>query len=225
MTPPLAQLQNQLIISCQAPVNSPLHQPAMIAAMAQAACNQGAAAIRVDTPAHVRAVKAVLPHIPIIGLWKQTLPGSSVYITPRWQEAEAIIEAGAEIIAIDATDRPRPDGQDLAALIDQIHRRDRLVMADIDTVANGIAAAQLGADLVGTTLYGYTEETQGLAPPGYDLLRQLRQQISVHLICEGGIASPSMVAQAFELGADAVVVGTAITGIDLQVQAFKQSCP
>jgi N-acylglucosamine-6-phosphate 2-epimerase len=113
----------------------------------------------------------------------------------------------------------------LGALIDQIHHRDRLVMADIDTVANGITAAQLGADLVGTTLYGYTEVTQGFSPPGYDLLHQLSQKVSVPLICEGGIGSPSMVAQAFEVGAYAVVVGTAITGIDLQVKAFKQSCP
>ncbi|HEY9596756.1 MAG TPA: acetylmannosamine-6-phosphate 2-epimerase, partial [Cyanophyceae cyanobacterium] len=99
---PIQALRNGLIISCQAPVDSPLHDPLVIAAMAGASVNQGAVGIRIDTPAHVKAVRQQCPTIPIIGLWKQMLPGFEVYITPQFHHAEAIALAGADIIAIDA---------------------------------------------------------------------------------------------------------------------------
>ena len=159
---------------------------------------------------------------PIIGLWKQLSLGSEVYITPRFEDAAAIATAGADIIAIDATLRKRPGGETLLSLIEKIHLRlGKLVMADVDTIENAVAAADAGADLVGTTLYGYTNETKHLVPPGYSLLAELVQQLDIPAICEGGIASPKMARKALEMGAYAVVVGTAITGIDLQVQAFS----
>jgi len=213
-------LQGGLIVSCQAPAESPMHQPEVIAAMAEAAVNQGAIAIRLDTPAHVKAVRQKIS-LPIIGLWKRQIPGFEVYITPQFDHAAAIAQAGADSIAIDATARSRPNQETVATLIERIHTElGKLVMADVDTLAAAIAAADAGADLIGTTLYGYTAETQHLRPPGFDLLAELVKNLQVPIICEGGIASPQMAKHALDLGAYAVVVGTAITGIDLQVKAY-----
>lgn len=207
-----------LIISCQAPIDSPLHEPAVIAAMAEAAINQGAVGVRIDTPAHIEAVRRRTTK-PIIGLWKQQIPGFDVYITPQFHHAAAISEAGADMIAIDATLRDRPDGETVAGLIAQIHALGKPVMADVDTLEAAIVAVKSGADVIATTLYGYTAQTQHLTPPGFDLLKQL-VTLEVPVICEGGIASAQMARQALDLGASAVVVGTAITGIDLQVKAY-----
>ena len=212
-----------LVVSCQAPVDSPLHEPAVIAAMAQAAVNQGAAGVRIDTPTHVAAVRSRLDQ-PIIGLWKRQIPGFDVYITPQFHHAAKIAEAGADVIAIDATLRDRPNGATIADLIAQIHADlNKPVMADIDSLEAAIAAVAAGADCVGTTLYGYTAETQHLSPPGFDLLTELVKTLKIPVICEGGIASPEMASRAIELGATTVVVGTAITGIDLQVKAYRSA--
>lgn len=217
----LQSLQGKLIVSCQAPSDSPLYEPAVIGAMAQASANRGAAGVRIDTPAHVAEVRQRVT-VPIIGLWKQQIPGFEVYITPQFHHAEAIARAGADIIAIDATLRERPEGETVESLIARIHTDlGRAVMADVDTLEAAIAAAQAGADVVGTTLYGYTPATQGQKPPGFDLLADLAKTLEVPVICEGGVSSPAMAKQALDLGAYAVVVGTAITGIDLQVQAYR----
>ncbi len=216
-------LRNGLVVSCQAPADSPLHNPEVIAAMARAAMNQGAVGVRIDTPEHILAVRRRCPSAPIIGLWKQSIPGYEVYITPQFLHAEAIALAGADIIAIDATLRKRPGGKPVEGLIDRIHKElDKPVMADVDTLESAIRAANAGADLVGTTLYGYTRPTQHLSPPGFDLLEQLVERQAVPVICEGGIASPQMAQAALKRGAYAVVVGTAITGIDAQVKAYRQ---
>ena len=215
------RLQHGLIVSCQAPADSPMHHSMVIAAMAQASLNQGAVGVRLDTPEHVQAVRE---HItaPIIGLWKQPIPGFEVYITPQFHHAEAIAQAGADIIAIDATLRDRPGGETLETLIDRIHRElGKAVMADVDTLEAALAAANAGADLIGTTLYGYTAATSHETPPGFALLAQMVAAIDVPVVCEGGIASPQMAQHAVTLGAYAVVVGTAITGVDLQVNAYN----
>jgi N-acylglucosamine-6-phosphate 2-epimerase len=222
----LKSIQSGLIVSCQAPINSPLHNPKIIASIAQACVNQGAKAVRIDTPSHVKAVKEIMPEIPVIGLWKQQNLGSSVYITPRFQDAVAISEAGAEIIALDCTQRLRPGQNRVPEIIDKIHRQlGKLVMADIDTMENAIFAAESGADIIGTTLYGYTEETQHLSPPGYDLLSSLVEKLTIPIICEGGIATPEMAQKALQLGAYAVVVGAAITGIDILASKFQAVFP
>ncbi|MDX2239138.1 MAG: N-acetylmannosamine-6-phosphate 2-epimerase [Leptolyngbyaceae cyanobacterium bins.302] len=213
------QMKGGLIVSCQAPVGSPMHEPSVIAAMAQASINQGAVGVRIESPAHVEAVRSRVS-APIIGLWKQQIPGFDVYITPQFHHAAAIAQAGADIIAIDATSRPRPEGETLESLIQRIQAElGKPVMADVDTLDNAIAAVQAGADIVGTTLYGYTQETHHLKPPGFDLLAQL-VELDTFVICEGGIASAQMAKQAIVLGANAIVVGTAITGVDLQVKAY-----
>ena len=216
-------LRHGLIVSCQAPVDSPLHEPMVIAAIAQAAINQEAVGVRIDTPDHISAVRQKVK-APIIGLWKQQIPGYEVYITPQFHHAAAIAQAGADIIAIDATLRNRPGNETVASLISLIHNElGKPVMADVDTIEAAIAAAAAGADLVATTLYGYTAQTQHLSPPGEDLLTQMVEQLNIFTICEGGISSPQMARRALNLGAYAVVVGTAITGIDQQVKAYQQA--
>jgi N-acylglucosamine-6-phosphate 2-epimerase len=218
----MQSLQHKLIVSCQAPVDSPLHDPTVIAAIAQAAIDRGAAGLRIDTPAHIQAVRQ-RTSAPIIGLWKRQFEGFEVYITPQADQAKAIALAGADIIAIDATLRARPGGETVASLVDSIHRLGKPVMADVDTLESAIAAAAAGADLVGTTLYGYTQQTRHLNPPGFDLLKQMINELSIPVICEGGIASPTMAKQALDFGAYAVVVGTAITGIDAQVKSYCET--
>lgn len=215
-------LEKRLIVSCQAPIDSPLHDPQIIAAIAQASVLQGAAGVRIDTPSHVKATRKKVPQTPIIGLWKQQIPGYEVYITPRFQDAVAIAEAGADIIAIDATLRDRPEGETVSHLIAKIHKDlGKLVMADIDDLESAMKAVEAGADIVGTTLYGYTRSTAQNNPPGWELLSQIAEKLDVPVICEGGVSSPEMAKKALDLGAYAVVVGTAITGIDLKVQAFQ----
>lgn len=219
------RLQGGLIVSVQAPEGSPMRHNDVIAAMAEASLNNGAVGVRLESPEHIGAVRRRCPDALIIGLWKRTFPGSSVYITPRWQEIQAVWAAGADVIALDATERMRPDGEALETLVRRA--REDLgapLMADIDSVANGLRAAELGCPWVGTTLYGYTEATAQQAPPAWGLLPQLRQQLPADtlLICEGGIASAQQARQALDTGADAVVVGTAITGVDLQVAAYRR---
>lgn len=212
-----------LIVSVQAPEGSPLRDPQVIAAMADASLRNGASGVRLESPEHIGAVRRRCPDALIVGLWKRTFADSAVYITPGWEEIRAVWAAGADVVAIDATERVRPQAADLAGLIERARSElGAVLMADVDTLANGLQAAQLGCSWVGTTLYGYTEATADQRPPGWQLLQDLRRDLppGVALICEGGVTCAEQARQALELGADAVVVGTAITGIDLQVAAY-----
>lgn len=223
MLPSNEVLDQGLIVSVQAPPGSPMRDPDVIAAMADASLRNGAVGVRLESPEHIGAVRRRCPDALIIGLWKCTFPDSSVYITPGWREIQAVWSAGADVIAIDATARPRPQRQTLEDLIQRARVELRApLMADVDSIENGLRAASLGCDWVGTTLFGYTEETSAQQPPGLSLLPELRHQLktSVRLVCEGGIASPDAARSALKAGADNVVVGTAITGVDLQVAAY-----
>ena len=117
MIPGSEQLDQGLIVSVQAPLGSPMRDPEVIAAMADAALRNGAVGVRLESPEHIGAVRRRCPEALIIGLWKCTFPDSSVYITPGWREIQAVWSAGADVIALDATQRPRPDQQSLADLI------------------------------------------------------------------------------------------------------------
>ena len=223
MIPGSEQLDQGLIVSVQAPLGSPMRDPEVIAAMADAALRNGAVGVRLESPEHIGAVRRRCPEALIIGLWKCTFPDSSVYITPGWREIQAVWSAGADVIALDATQRPRPEQQSLADLIQRCRTELRApLMADVDSIANGIHAADLGCEWVGTTLFGYTEDTADQKPPAIQLLPELRHELktSVRLICEGGISTPTAARDALAAGADNVVVGTAITGVDLQVAAY-----
>lgn len=208
----ISGLQGGLIVSCQAAPTDPLYGPHHMAAMACAAQIGGAVGIRANGPADIQAIKAATP-LPVIGIVKQEYPGSSVYITPTLAEVAQVVAAGAEIIAIQLTDQARPDGMTNAALIAAVRQSypDLLVMADISTLAEGLAAAALGVDLVATTLSGYTPYSRQLAGPDLALIAELASRISQPVIAEGRISTPAEARAALEAGAHAVVVGTAIT--------------
>jgi N-acylglucosamine-6-phosphate 2-epimerase len=224
--PERQELTGGLIVSVQAPEGSPMRDSAVIAAMAEASLNQGARGVRLESPEHIGAVRRRCPDALIVGLWKRTFPDSPVYITPGWEEIRAVWAAGADVVAMDATDRPRPGKQRLEEMIQRCARElGAPVMADVDSVRNGLVAAKLGCRWVGTTLFSYTEATSGMKPPAWDLLAPLRQQLpaDVSLICEGGITSGCQATRALREGADAVVVGTAITGVDQQVMGYVRT--
>jgi len=216
-------LRGKLVVSVQAPAGGPLDDPYVIAAMARAAIENGAAALRIQSERHIRAVKAALD-APVIGIVKRTYPDFEPYITPTEMEVEEIARAGAEIVAFDATRRKRPSGTDIRRLIEAIHRNGLIAMADCATFDDGVAAVAAGVDILATTLCGYTRETKGFSLPSLALVDQFAQLHS-YVICEGGIDSPEAARAAFEAGADAIVVGTAITGIDRLVRRFIEATP
>ena len=218
------RLDGGLIVSVQAPQGSPCHATEVITAMAAASMANGAAGVRLNSPEHVAAVRRCCPEALIIGLWKRPHLNSPVIITPRYEDLAAVWLAGADVVALDATDRPRPGGGNLEAMVTRAKEElAATLMGDIDTLANAERAAAMGCDWVGTTLYGYTPATAHQRPPGLELLRPLREQLSIPVLCEGGIATPRQARQAMDLGATAVVVGTAITGIDQQVNCYSQA--
>ncbi len=205
----IARLRGGLIVSCQALPHEPLHGAEIMARMALAAWQGGAVGIRANTPADIRAIRARVP-LPLIGLYKAG--DADVYITPTLEHARAVIEAGADIVALDATGRPRPDGRSLVQVITALHDdHHALVMADVSTVAEGVAAAQMGADLISTTLSGYTPYSPQQDGPDLALVAALAARVAVPVIAEGRISTPALARAALEAGAFAVVVGAAIT--------------
>jgi N-acylglucosamine-6-phosphate 2-epimerase len=207
----LAKLRHGLIVSCQALPDEPLYGAGHMAAMARAAAMGGAVAIRANSPADIAAIRAAVT-LPIIGLYKVDLPGFEVRITPTLDHAREIAEAGADLIALDATLRPHPGGLTAAELIARVHATTgRPILADISTLEEGLAAAQAGAAVVATTLSGYTDYSPDQAEPDFELIRQLAPALATPLIAEGRITTPEQAAHALALGAHAVVVGSAIT--------------
>jgi putative N-acetylmannosamine-6-phosphate epimerase len=200
-----------LIVSCQARPDNPLHGPHFMAAMARAAEHGGAVGIRANGPADIAAIRAATA-LPLIGLFKVQRPGTEVTITPDFAAAAQVARAGADWIAVDATDRVRP-AEGVPALIARIHAKlGCRVLADVATEAEGVAAAAAGADAVATTLSGYTAETAHRAGgPDLDLVAALAAALHVPVVAEGRFWTPEQVAAAFACGARAVVVGTAIT--------------
>lgn len=199
-----------LIVSCQAKADNPLHGPQFMAAMARAAEAGGARGIRANGPQDIAAIRAVTD-LPIIGINKQWLESYEVYITPDFASARAVVEAGADIIALDATSRSRPK-ESLEELIGLIHTKlKKPVFADISTLEEGLQVAELGVEYIATTLAGYTPYTLWMDEPDFALLENLVKSVKVPVIAEGRFWTQEQVAKAFGLGASAVVVGTAIT--------------
>ena len=213
LDPLLASLEGGLIVSCQASPGNPMDSPEILAAFAKCADEAGAVAIRANHGRNIAAiVKAV--RLPVIGLKKREVPEFEIYITPEWQDVAEAAEAGAKIIALDATSRPRPGPDDFRALTKRIHEElDLLVMADISTVDEGSKAREDGADVVSTTMSGYTSYTQDRYDlgPDIDLVEGLAKRLDCPVVCEGRISTPSQAGSALNAGAFAVVVGTAIT--------------
>lgn len=214
----LDELRGGLIVSVQAWPGSALDDPHVIAAMAQAAEESGAVAVRIAGERHLAAVRPRVA-LPIVGLIKREYPGYEPYITPTLEEARAVITGGAEIVAFDATARERPGGTKRRDLVEAIHDAGRLVLADCATLADAEAAVRLGADLIATTLCGYTPESRDQALPALGLVAEFAR-LSRFTICEGGVRSPADVRAALQAGADAVCVGSAITNVDWLVREF-----
>ncbi|MDO5753579.1 N-acetylmannosamine-6-phosphate 2-epimerase [Arthrobacter sp.] len=206
----LDELAGQLVVSAQAYPGEPMRDPRTMAQVAASAVTGGAAAIRVQGIADIQFARAAV-EVPVIGLWKDGHDG--VFITPTLRHALACANAGAQIVAIDGTRRPRPDGLTLAETISAVHENSNsLVMADCGSFDDAVAAVDAGADLIGTTLAGYTDERPKTDGPDLELIAAIAgAKLGKPLIAEGRIHSPAQARAALDAGAFAVVVGTAIT--------------
>lgn len=198
------------MVSCQAGPGSPLRDPSIIAALARCAVLGGAGGIRADGPEDVAAVRRAV-EVPLIGLYKRR-GASPVYITPSYEDARQVVQAGADIVAVQATTDRRAYAEPLEELVARIHRELGVpIMADVSTVEEGLAAADAGADVVATTMAGYTPYSRQLPGPDLGLVAQLARVCSVPVVAEGRIRTPEEAAAALRAGAWAVVVGRAIT--------------
>lgn len=217
------QVRGRMIVSCQALPHEPLYGAEIMARMAIAAKEGGAAAIRANTPVDIVAIRAAVD-LPIVGLYKVDMPGYDVYITPTVAHARTVAAAGADVIAIDATARPRPEFEHLADFIAAIQTTTGLpVLADISTYDEGMAAQAAGADIVSTTMSGYTPYSPRLDGPDLELVTALAGALDVPLLAEGRYHTPQQVAAALHAGALSVVVGGAITRPQEITRRFVQA--
>ncbi|UNK19294.1 N-acetylmannosamine-6-phosphate 2-epimerase [Paenibacillus sp. N3/727] len=203
-----------LVVSCQALEDEPLHSSFIMGRMAVAARIGGAVGIRANSAEDIKEIKTQVD-LPVIGIVKRDYPDSKVYITPTMKEIDELVGAGSDIIALDATTDIRPGGLHLTELIQQIKDKypQQFLMADISTVEEAVKAEELGFDLIGTTLIGYTESTVGqkMYNNDFELLKQVIQAVKSPVIAEGNVLTPEMAKRCLELGVYCVVVGGAIT--------------
>lgn len=216
------ELKNKVIVSVQAMPDEPLYKEECIIAMMQSVVMGGASALRVAGARDVKNAKKLFD-IPVIGLTKpDKLPENwqeVVYITPSLKKVNELIEAGADIIAFDGTSRPRECP--LEDMIAKIKSAGKLSMADIATFEEGLSCEKAGVDIISTTLSGYTAETKTNSDePEFVLLEKLVKNTNLPIILEGRIWEPHQVRHAFELGAHAVVIGSAITRPQLITKRF-----
>ncbi|RJT46459.1 N-acetylmannosamine-6-phosphate 2-epimerase [Rahnella woolbedingensis] len=205
-----------LIVSCQPVPGSPLDKPDIVAAMALAAQQAGAVALRIEGIENLKATHARVS-VPIIGILKRDLPDSPVRITPFLEDVDALAAAGASIIAFDGTERERP--VPVAELLARIHQHQLLAMADCSSQEDGLKCHRMGAEIIGTTLSGYIT-AQTPQEPDFDLVKVLSDK-GCHVIAEGRYNSPALAAEAMQNGAWAVTVGSAITRLEHVCQWFR----
>ena len=208
----IASLKGKLIVSCQADEGSPFNGPQFITAFAKAAEMGGAAGVRIRGFENIEPIRKAIS-LPIMGLTKGSYTDGSVLITPRIEDAVTLQTLGADIIAVDGTTRPRPGYANGGEVIKTMKAQSiRIVMADIATMDDALMAQDAGADLVGTTLSGYTPDTaQNKNGPDYELIEDLAKKLLIPVIAEGRIWTPEEAKRALDCGAYAVVVGSAIT--------------
>jgi N-acylglucosamine-6-phosphate 2-epimerase len=207
----LSRVEGGLVVSVQAPDDSPLRETPHMVAMARAAEAGGAAGVRAAGGADIAAIAAAVA-LPVIGLRKRLVVGSEVYITPELADAHEVAAAGADILAVDATLRPRPGGTTPSDFIATLLRElPQPVLADVDSLEAGAAAREAGAAAVATTLAGYTGDGPPPLGPDLELVARLAAELDCPVLAEGRYGSPEAVRAAFDAGAFAVVVGTAIT--------------
>ncbi len=204
----LAAIRGGLVVSCQAYPGEPMRTPLVMAAVAQAVVLGGAKGVRAQGLNDLRAIRALID-IPLIGLVKRGASG--VFITPTVEDATDCVAAGSNIVALDGTRRPRPDGRPLHDSIDAVHRAGGLVMADCGSLDDARYSIEAGADCLGTTLAGYSDDRPVTIGPDFALLADLIDFAEVPVIAEGRVRSPDDAVACLVAGAHAVVVGTAIT--------------
>lgn len=219
------RIKGIVVVSVQAMPSEPLYVESCMTAMMKSVVNGGAGALRVAGVRDVKIAKKLFT-LPVIGLTKPNVIPKNykeiVYITPTVKDVIDLVQAGADIIATDATQRPRPNGEKLADLFKYIHINNRIAMADISTLEEGIKAKEAGADILSTTLAGYTLESVNSPSkePDFELLKQLVETTKMPVVLEGRIWEPEQVNKAFELGAHCVVIGSAITRPQLITKRF-----
>ena len=210
----IEKIKGGLIVSCQALPGEPLYMEndTMMPLMARAARIGGACAIRTNGVMDVERIKAEIG-LPVIGIMKKVYEGYEPFITFTMDEVDKIVEAGADIIATDCTLRKRINDETIEEFIKKIKEKypDILIMADISNYEEGINAYNAGVDFIGTTLSGYTDYTEKLEGPDYDLVEKLAKAVDIPVIAEGRVHYPEQAAKMLERGAHAVVVGGAIT--------------
>lgn len=208
----LDKIKGGLIVSCQALESEPLYDSYIMSKMAWAAKLGGAVGIRANTVVDIKAIKEKVD-LPLIGIIKQEYDDSDVYITPTMKEVDALVETGCEIIAIDATNRLRPNGETLEAFFTKVREKypNQLFMADTSCFDEGKKAEELGFNLIGTTMAGYTPYTKGTPLPDFNLMQRYVSELHTPVIAEGGIWVPEQLKKAIDIGAHSAVVGTAIT--------------
>lgn len=208
----LEAIKGGLIVSCQALKEEPLHSSYIMSRMAYAAMLGGAVGIRANTVEDITEIKKTVD-LPIIGIIKEVYGDCNVYITPTMKEIDALVECGVDIIASDATCRERPDGKTVGEFFKEVREKypDQLFMADCSSYEEGMHAAEIGFDLVGTTMNGYTDYTKGVELPNLDLMGRLARECGKPVIAEGGIWLPDQLKAALEAGVHAAVIGGAIT--------------
>lgn len=212
------QQQGGLIVSCQPVPGSPLDKPDIVAAMALAAVQAGAVAVRIEGIENLKATRALIS-VPIIGIVKRDLTDSPVRITPYLEDVDALAQAGADIIAFDGTERARPVA--VAEIIARIHHHQRLAMADCSSQQDAAFCYRLGADIIGTTLSGYTTDVVP-EEPDLALVAALSAK-GYRVIAEGRYNSPALAAQAMRHGAWSVTVGSAITRLEHICQWYRDA--
>lgn len=210
----LDQVKGLLIISCQALPDEPLHSSFIMSRMALAAKEAGAAGIRANSIVDIQAIQDEVD-LPVIGLNKVDYPDSPVYITPTIKEMRAVAATGCAAVACDVTGQPRPNGEKLADIVATMRAEfpDTLLMADTDTLENVRLADELGFDIIGTTMHGYTPATKGanIADDDFAYLKAVLKTTSHPVIAEGKVDTPAKMKRCLDLGCHAVVVGGAIT--------------
>lgn len=226
MNETINKLKGRLVVSCQALPHEPLHSSFIMGRMALAAKEGGAAGIRANTKEDIREIQSQVG-LPVIGIVKRDYEGSSVYITPTMHEVEELMEVKPEIIAMDATGRPRPGGVTLDNFFRELKQKypEQLWMADCSTVEEALHADALGFDFIGTTMVGYTEESKGMhiEADDFSILRQIVAKARHPVIAEGNINTPEKAKRVIELGAFSVVVGSIITRPQLITKSFVQA--
>ncbi len=220
------RLKDKVVVSCQAMPSEPLYLEKCMVAMMKSVVKGGAGGLRVAGVRDVKNAKHLFD-IPIIGITKPDIIPSNwqeiVYITPTLKDVISLVEAGADIIAFDGTMRERPNGEKLEDLIKYVRINNRVSMADISTLEEGLNAEKLGVNILSTTLSGYTQFSQNRgAGPDFELLKQLVDNVNVPVVLEGRIWEPEEVDKAFEIGAHCVVIGSAITRPQLITKRFVQ---